>query len=149
MKSKKKVAFIDKTIDVLSFKDIKKFNKYAQKTFERQFTRFLLPRQLGEFIYLENNDEFKKLLKEKVIDDFVFDKGKLIEETDEEDYGQIGAFPEGILIKGKYSEDEDRGSRLIVIEPSETYLEVLDFVMNFSSDHFYFLIDGVFIAFSN
>ena len=149
MKSKKKVEFKDATIKVLSFSNIKEFNKYAQKTFERQFTRFLLPRELGEFIYLDNNDEFQALMNEKVTEDFIFDKERMKEEVDEEDYAAIEKFPDGILIKGKYREDEERGSRLIIIDPKETYLKVLDFVMDFSSDHFYFLVDGIFLAFSD
>ena len=149
MKSKKKVEFKDATIKVLSFSDIKEFNKYAQKTFERQFTRFLLPREIGEFVYLDNNEEFKKLINEKVIDDFIFDKETMKEEVDEEDYAAIEKFPDGVLIKGKYKEDEGRGSRLIVIDPKETYLKVLDFIMDFSSDHFYFLVDDIFLAFSD
>ena len=149
MKIKKKVTFKDATIKVLSFANIKEFNKYAQKTFERQFTRFLLPRELSEFIYLDNNEEFRKLIAEKVIDDFIFDKEKMKEETDEEDWVAIEKFPDGVLIKGKYKEDEERGSRLIVVDPNETYLKVLDYIMDFSSDHFYFLVDDIFIAFSD
>ena len=149
MNKKVRVSFKDASIDVLSFKDIGDFLKYADKTFERQFTRYLLPRELTDFIYLANNDEFKAFINEKITEDFIFDKNALIEETDEEDYNQIGSFPEGTLVKGKYFEDENRGSRLIVIDPSETFLDVLNFIMDFSSDHFYFLIDNVFIAFSD
>ena len=140
---KKIVKFKEGSLKVEEFKDFAAFRAYVDKKIGYDFYKYLFPRDMKEFHYLED-EKLSAYVDSFVVDSssYVFDKARFLEESDEdEDVKELlSRYKDNeVLIMAKCHIDEH--DRIILeVDNEKTYLPVLEAALSYCSDAFYYLI---------
>ncbi len=138
---KKLIKFKEGSLKVKQFKDFAAFRAWVDKKIGYDFYKYLFPKDMKEFQYLEN-EKLNAYVNNFVVDPYVFDKVKFFEETDEDESVKevLSRYPDNeILIVAKCHIDEhDR--TILEVDNEKTYLPLLEAALSYCSDAFYYLI---------
>ena len=138
---KKLIKFKAGSLKVKQFKDFASFRAWVDKKIGYDFYKYLFPKDMKEFQYLEN-EKLNAYVNNFVVDPYVFDKAKFLEETDEDESVKevLSRYPDNeFLIVAKCHIDEhDR--TILEVDNEKTYLPLLEAALSYCSDAFYYLI---------
>ena len=138
---KRLIKFKEGSLKVEQFKDFAAFRAWVDKKIGYDFYKYLFPKDMKEFQYLEN-EKLNADVNNFVVDSYVFDKAKFLEETDEDESVKevLSRYPDNeILIMAKCHIDEhDR--TILEVNNEKTYLPLLEAALSYCSDAFYYLI---------
>ena len=139
---KKLIKFKEGSLKVEQFKNFAAFRAWVNKKIGYDFYKFLFPKDMKEFSYLEDK-KLEAYVNNFVVDPYVFDKVKFLEETDEDESVKeaLSRYPDNeILIMAKCHIDEhDR--TILEVDNEKTYLPMLEAALSYYSDAFYYLIN--------
>lgn len=139
---KKLIKFKEGSLKVEQFKDFAAFRAWVDKKIGYEFYKFLFPKDMKEFNYLEK-EKLNAYVNNFVVDPYVFDKAKFLEETDEDESVKevLSRYPDNeILIMAKCHIDEhDR--TILEVDNEKTYLPLLEAALSYCSDSFFYLIN--------
>lgn len=147
---KRPIRFKDKVLKAVHFRDFSAFRKWVYGHAATEFSRFLFPRDMNQFMYVDTEKEMVAIVDRFLDKPYTFDKARFLEESDgeEEVVSLLSRYSDGeTLIDGKIHQD-DHGRTIIEIEPKNTYLDVLNAALGFFSDSFPYLIGGRLIIFA-
>ena len=146
---KRLIKFKEGSLKVEQFKDFAAFRAWVDKKIGYDFYKYLFPKDMKEFQYLEN-EKLNAYVNNFVVDSYVFDKAKFLEETDEDESVKevLSRYPDNeILIMAKCHIDEhDR--TILEVNNEKTYLPLLEAALSYCSDAFYYLIGKKFYVFA-
>lgn len=138
---KRLIKFKEGSLKVEQFKDFAAFRAWVDKKIGYDFYKYLFPKDMKEFQYLEN-EKLNAYVNNFVVDPYVFDKAKFLEETDEDESVKevLSRYPDNeIIIMAKCHIDEhDR--TILEVDNEKTYLPLLEAALSYCSDAFYYLI---------
>ena len=139
---KKLIKFKEGSLKVEQFKNFIAFRAWVDKKIGYEFYKFLFPKDMKEFSYLEDKN-LDAYVNNFVVDPYVFDKAKFLEETGEDESVKeaLSRYPDNeILIMAKCHIDEhDR--TILEVDNEKTYLPMLEAALSYYSDAFYYLIN--------
>ena len=139
---KKLIKFKEGSLKVEQFKDFAAFRAWVDKKIGYEFYKYLFPKDMKEFNYLEKQ-KLNAYVNNFVVDPYVFDKAKFLEETDEDESVKevLSRYPDNeILIMAKCHIDEhDR--TILEVDNEKTYLPLLEAALSYYSDSFFYLIN--------
>ena len=146
---KKVIKFKEGSLKVEEFKDFVAFRNWVEKNCSREFYKYLFPKDMDEFRYIED-EKLSAYVSNFVIDPYVFDKNRFLEETDEDESVEevLSRYPEHeVLIEAKCHIDKhDR--TILEVNTEKTYLPMLEAALSYCSDVFYYLVGNKLFVFA-
>lgn len=138
---KKVVKFKEGSLKVEEFKDFVAFRNWIEKKCAREFYKYLFPKDMNEFRYIED-EKLSTYVNNFVVDPYIFDKKRFLEETDEDESVNeiLSHYSDNeVLIEAKcHIDDHDR--TILEVNLEKTYLPMLEAALSYCSDAFYYLI---------
>lgn len=138
---KKIVKFKEGSLKVEEFKDFVSFRSWVEKNCSREFYKYLFPKDMNEFRYIED-EKLSNYVNTFVVDPYIFDKQRFLEETDEDESVEevLSRYSDNeVLIEAKcHIDDHDR--IILEVNNEKTHLPILETALSYCSDVFYYLI---------